>query len=108
MDLKIVRSIEEVPEGAQRCHLYNARDMLRPRGPMKKESIGLYVKDRLHGAFESWTNSEYGDSIEPGLALCVLHQNMMEEINAAFNQFANEAGKEHPDALAQFIQAMHG
>lgn len=107
MDLKLVE-VTEIPEDAERVHMYNARDMLRPRGTMEKESLGEYVKDRLHGAFESWTDPKYGDTIEPGLAMCVLHQNMMEEINAAFNQFANEAGKHHPDALKKFIKALHG
>ena len=108
MDLKVVKTVDEVPTGARRCHMYNARDMLRPRGTMQKESLGAYVRDRLHDTFESWTDPKYGDRVEPGLTLCVLHQNMMEEVNAAFNQFANEAGKNHPEALKQFIQALHG
>jgi hypothetical protein len=105
MKLQVV-TIDKVPADAVRVHMYNARDMLRPRGTMQKESLGAYVKDRLDGAFETWTNPNYGDSIEPGLALCVLHQNMMEEINAAFGQFANEVGKYNPTALKQFIEAL--
>lgn len=97
---------DKIPEGAVRVHMYNARDMLRPRGHMKKESIGVSIFDSLLSAFESWTDSEYGDSLDPGLCLCVLHQNMNEEINGAFGRLLERVSKTHPEAVKAFCEAL--
>lgn len=73
-----------------KIHMYNIADVLRPRGHMEKESIGLYIKERLHDVYESWVDPDYADSIEATQLLSLLHQNLMEEINGAFGHFISE------------------
>ena len=73
-----------------RVHLYNVENVLRPRGHMKKESIGLYIKEKLHDAYESWSDPECGDSIDPEKLMELLHKNLTEEVNGAFRDFIAE------------------
>ena len=103
--MKIVKP-DEIPEGAVRVHLYKVENVLRPRGPMEKESIGQYIKDKLQGAYESWTDPEYGDRIDPVLLLHLLHNNLMEEVNAAFGQMLGELGKEEQAVVKEFVESV--
>jgi len=106
MDWKRVQVVtpDQIPDGAVRVHLYNVENVLRPRGHMKKESVGVYVKDSLDGAYESWTDPKYGDTIDPKVLLKLIHQNLMEEINGAFGQFLGEVATGNPDAVRDFIE----
>ena len=45
-----------IPDGAIRIHLYPCRNVLKPRGSMKKESLGLVIYERLVSTFEDWEN----------------------------------------------------
>jgi hypothetical protein len=47
---------------AIRVHLYNYKNVLRPRGSMKKESLGDYILERLLSYYEDWTDKKYGDN----------------------------------------------
>ena len=47
-----------IPDGAIRIHLYPCRNVLKPRGSMKKESLGLVIYDRLISTFEDWENKK--------------------------------------------------
>ena len=49
-----------IPKGAIRIHLYPYRNVLKPRGSMEKESLGLAIYERLTGNYDDWTNPEYG------------------------------------------------
>ncbi len=51
-----------IPEGAIRIHLYSYHNVLKPRGSMDKESIGLLICERLIDTYEDWTNPEHGDN----------------------------------------------
>jgi len=104
-DVMNPKVVNEIPEGAVRIHLYKVEDVLRPRGPMEKESVGLYIKDKLEGAFESWTDSQYGDRIDPVILLHLLHQNLMEEANAAFGQMLGELGKTDQATVKEFVES---
>ena len=77
-------------EKAQKIHLYKVEDVLRPRGSMKKESLGELVYDRLMSSYESWTDSKYGDNPDEEKLLKQLKQNLTGEIESAWNQFISD------------------
>jgi len=93
-DWKKVRivSSDELPDGAVRIHLYSHENVLRPRGPMKKESVGDYILDKLLGAWDEWTNPEYGDLPDKETLLKTLHKNLEEEVNGAWSSFRERVG----------------
>ena len=89
--MKIV-SKEELEEAiasgrAVQVHLYNVKDVLRPRGHMKKESIAEYILDRLLAYYESWTDEKYGDNPDKATVLQFLQQNLKEECDGAWKEF---------------------
>ena len=77
----------EIPEGAIQVHLYDVKNVLRPRGHMKKESIAEYLLEKLEGAYESWTDKKYGDNPTEDELLQLLHTNMVEEVDGAYMEF---------------------
>lgn len=79
--------VKGVPPGAKRIHMYPAQDVLRPRGPMAKESLSADIHSRLKSAFESWTDPNFGDSLAPEKATSLLKQNLESEVNAAWQAF---------------------
>ena len=83
----------KLPKGAVRIHLYDSSNVLRPRGHMKKESLGEYLLERLHSVHESWTNPEYGDNPSETDLLKLLQQNMKEEVDGAWKKFIKQINK---------------
>ena len=79
----------KLSKGMIKVHMYNVENVLRPRGHMKKESISEYIIERLMSSFESWTNKEYGDNINPDELLQLLKKNLKEEIDGAWDEFIN-------------------
>ena len=77
----------KLPKDAVRIHPYRFEDILRPRGTMKKESLGEHILERLEGAYEQWSNGEYGDNPEVTVLLQYLHQNLMGEVQNAWREF---------------------
>jgi len=67
--------------------------MLRPRGPMKKESLGATILERLLSAHESWTNPEYGDNPSEKEVIDIIENNLREEAYYAFKEFSNQVKK---------------
>jgi len=89
--------IGPIPPGAIRVHMYNYKDVLRPRGHMKKESIAEYILDRLEGSFESWTDGRYGDNPEVTELIAVIQKNLKEEVDGAWREFIKRINKtKHP------------
>ena len=86
----MVKKIKSIPKGAIKIHLYTLKNLLRPRGTMKKESLGLVIYERITSTFESWSDPEYGDNPEPSLLIKQLKKNLMEEVDAAWERFINE------------------
>ena len=80
----------DIPKGAVKIHIYNIDKILKPRGTMEKESLGLYIKERLSDAYESWTDPEYGDNPGEELLLKTLKNNMMDEILHAWDSFVKK------------------
>jgi hypothetical protein len=48
-----------ISKGAIRIHLYSYKSVLKPRGSMKKESLGLEIYERLTSVFKDWSNPDY-------------------------------------------------
>lgn len=79
-----------IPKGAIRIHLYSYRNVLKPRGSMKKESLGLEIYERLTSIFEDWSNPNYGDNPEPDELIRQLRKNLMSEVEAAREKFISD------------------
>ena len=93
----------EIPKNANQIHLYDIQNILRPRGHMKKESIGILVKESLEGAFDSWTDKQYSDRVHPTFCLTILLKNLEEEINGAFDSFVKSVEKKYPEEVKEFM-----
>ena len=96
VDWSKVKFAKEIPEGAVQLHLYEFRNVLRPRGHMEKESISEYILDKLLGAYESWTDPKYGDNPDEATLLKLLQTNMKEEMDGAFREFIRRINTETP------------
>lgn len=76
-----------LPPDAVRVHMYNSENVLRPRGHMKKDSIGVTILERLNSCYEEWTNSEYGDNPSEDELLQLLERNLQQEVVGAWKEF---------------------
>jgi hypothetical protein len=90
MNPKVIKDESEIPKGAIRMHLYNPRDVLMPRGSMKKESIGPYLLERLKSSYEEWTDPKYGDNPVLSDLIKCLYTNLMGEVEQAWLTFIEE------------------
>jgi len=72
---------------AKLVHLYDVENVLRPRGQMQKESIGIYILERLLSYYESWTDERHGDNPKQTDLIRLLQKNLKEETDAAFKEF---------------------
>ena len=68
-------------------HLSKWENVLMPRGSMKKESIGVYILERLKGSYEGWTDPEYGDNPSEADLMLQLHKNLVSEAAEAWGEF---------------------
>ncbi len=101
--MKIVDE-SDIPEDAMRMHLYDSKDVLMPRGSMKKESIGPYLLERLTSSFESWTDDKYGDNPTVPDLIKYLHSNFMGEVEQAWLGFMEAIISELPEIEQMFIK----
>ncbi len=76
-----------LPKGAVEIHLHKCSNVLRPRGHMEKESIGVTILERLEGTYESWTDPKYGDNPHESALLEILKQNLQQEVEGAWKEF---------------------
>ena len=86
IDFKDVQKMIESGE-LHRVHLYDFTNVLHPRGPMLKESLGRYILDRLKGAWEEWTKEGYSDNPDKKELKDKLYQNLMNETATAYEEF---------------------
>ena len=84
--VKVVKA-GKIPPAAKQIHLYEVTDVLRPRGHMEKDSIGLHILGRLMSAYEYWTAPIYGDNPDTETLIELLRKNLMEEVEGAWEQF---------------------
>jgi len=78
---------KSIPKGAIKIHLYPYRNVLKPRGSMKKESLGLAIYERLKSTFEDWTDPDYGDNPNEEELLKQLRENLLSEVETAWDKF---------------------
>jgi hypothetical protein len=78
-----------IPKGAIQIHLYPYQNILKPRGSMRKESIGTFIYDRLKSTYEDWRNPKYGDNPDKETLLQQLKHNLSSEVEVAWNKFIN-------------------
>lgn len=78
---------EDITPGAKQVHLYEFENVLRPRGSMLKESLGLYVCQQLLDYHDSWSNSKYEDNPDEFTLMKILKDNLAEEVECAFATF---------------------
>jgi hypothetical protein len=71
----------------KRVHLYDFQNVLHPRGPMQKESVGFYLLERLKGSWEEWTKEGYTDNPSRDKIKEQLYQNLMNEAATAYEEF---------------------
>jgi len=84
-------------------HIYPFRDILRPRGGIaQKESLSLYILERLKSCYESWTNPKYADSKPEEEVITRLRENLEQEVNLAYDLFLRGIGR--GDLAAQHQQ----
>lgn len=82
-----IKSIDDLPPGSIRVHLYNVSNVLRPRGTMQKESLGQSIYERLDSVYDSWTDPTYGDNPGSEVLLELLRKNLQEETENAWKEF---------------------
>lgn len=79
--------IPEGLEGMKQLHLYRPEGMLKPRGAMLKESIGMKICEELISYYESWTNEKYADNPEQKEVIAILKKNLDDEVAASWKTF---------------------
>ena len=77
----------------RKIHLYNFCNLLRPRGSMEKESLSLYLKEKLHSVFHDWTDPRHIDSQDSYVVENKLIENLREEVELAIREFQNNIFK---------------
>lgn len=80
-------ALEKIPEGAVQVHMYKPEGILKPRGSMIKESIGLKICEELISYYESWADSKYGDNPAQAKVIEILKKNLDNEVAAAWKTF---------------------
>lgn len=81
----------------KQIHLYPVKNILKPRGSMKKESLGLSLLERLSNIFESWTGEKYADAPNTEDLIKIMEQNLHSETEAAWQAFMEKYGIEKFD-----------
>lgn len=85
--VKVIIDPSEIPPGSKQVHLYDFKDVLRPRGTMLKESLGLSICEKLLNSYESWTDDKHVDNPDEYTLVKILKDNLIEEAEAAFATF---------------------
>lgn len=93
--VKIIHDPSQIPPGTKQVHLYDVSNVLRPRGSMLKESVGLDLCEKLLNYYESWSNPKYADNPDQFTLIKTLKDNLIHETEAAFAVFLQciETGK---------------
>lgn len=92
----------ELEKDSKQVHLYNAEDVLKPRGTMKKESLGEHIFYRLDSIFEDWTDPKYADNPSADVLLMQMYENLQDEVSHAWESFATKLRKSNNDHITAF------
>jgi len=91
MNPRLVKNESEILEDAFRIHMYDPKNVLMPRGSMKKESIAIYILEHLKNEYETWTDKKYGDNPPLPDLIKYLYTNLMGEVKQAWLEFIKSA-----------------
>jgi hypothetical protein len=81
--------MKQIQQGkTKRMHLYDIRNILRPRGSMQKESLSLKLYEYLREAFAYWSDPKYGDSVTAEKLVPLLKHNLEQEVTIAWKRFS--------------------
>jgi hypothetical protein len=86
-----------------KVRLGSVKTILRPRGSMEKESIGLTIFERLESAIDWWTRNDYIDTPPLLETLATAKNNLYEEVEAAWNKLLSQFEKEAETNLSTFL-----
>ncbi len=86
MQFKVVNKI---PAGAVQIHWLgtSVQTSMAPRGSLEKESLGLYVLERLESNLEHWMDPQYADSVGEWEGVEALVGGARAELEAAIAAF---------------------
>ena len=82
-----LKPIAELPKGAVRVHLGSIETTWKPRGSLEKNSLSLELLERLESLQHSWTDGDYGDSLEDHEAAEKLADGLRAEVEVAVEEF---------------------
>lgn len=71
-------------EKVEKIRLGSIETILRPRGSMEKESLGLTIFERLDSAIGWWTRSDYAETPPLSEVLAAARENLLDEVAAAW------------------------
>ena len=80
-------------DGKPSLHLYNSKNMLRPKGTLQEGSLSLHLYQELMRIFKSWTDPIADDSLSPEEVYFILNNNIYQEILAGIGKFRDEVTK---------------
>lgn len=87
---------------AKQVHLTNVKSVLRPRGSLQKESLSIYLLERLETNYEYWTDPKYSDNPPTNLLLKLLEKNLQGEVSIAWHEFLHKVfSREHNAELVK-------
>jgi hypothetical protein len=72
---------------AKQVHFGSHHSIFKPRGSMKKNSLGYNLLERLDNEFEHWSDPKYADNPEVEELIKTMHSNMMMEVLSAWELF---------------------
>ncbi|MFW9871491.1 MAG: hypothetical protein ACFFG0_00105 [Candidatus Thorarchaeota archaeon] len=91
MKLKLIpkEEIEKaIKDGkAKQIHLYPLENILKPRGSLQKESIGLRIFEKLLSNLIHWNDPKYADKPHYKDLLQKLRENLDDEVLMAWTEF---------------------
>jgi|WetSurSiteA1Bulk_404760.scaffolds.fasta_scaffold01237_4 hypothetical protein len=87
----------------KKIRLGSVETILKPRGSMEKESIGLTIFERLEAAIDWWTRRDYEETPSLFEVLATAKKNLDLEVEGAWNKILSQFEKEAKTDLVTFL-----
>lgn len=71
----------------KQIHLIGHKTIFKPRGSMKKNSLGEYLFEKLNDHFDCYTDPKFEGNPELDDLLQTMYTNMLLEVTAAWSKF---------------------
>lgn len=76
-----------MPPQAKKVHMGSPDAALAPRGTLQKNSLSLYIYDKLRELHELWTDSQYSDSASDDEMVGILEKALESEVEQALRAY---------------------